>query len=133
MANLQFNNELAELLAERDALVFVHMDGDLKPLWQAIADSKVGGIDSLAPTPDNDTPVAQAIKMWPEKRLWVNFPSSVHLRGYDAVRAEAEAILKAGGHTGLRYAPTLGNDVPIDQRWLTGIGTRAAYSWRLTI
>jgi len=110
--NVPLYDELAEMLAEREALVFVHMDGDLKPLWQAIADSKVGGIDSLAPTPDNDTPVAQAVEMWPEKKLWVNFPSSVHLRGYDAVRAEAEAILEAGGHTG-RLQIQISENVPL--------------------
>jgi uroporphyrinogen-III decarboxylase len=93
-------NELAEMLAERGMPVFVHMDGDLQPLWQAIAACKIGGIDSLSPTPDNDTSVAQAIAMWPDKRLFVNFPSSVHLRSYDEVRAEAENILQAGGHSG---------------------------------
>jgi hypothetical protein len=93
-------NELADALAERDAPVFVHMDGDLKPLWQLIADSKVRGIDSLSPTPDNDTSVGDAVAMWPEKTLFVNFPSSVHLRPYEQVRAEAENILQAAGHTG---------------------------------
>jgi len=93
-------NELADMLAERGGLVFVHMDGDLKPLWKAIADSRVGGLDSFSPAPDNDTSVAEAIALWPEKRLFVNFPSSVHLRSYDEVRAEAGAILAAGGHTG---------------------------------
>ena len=93
-------NELADRLAERGIPIFVHMDGDLKPLWQAIADSKVGGLDSFSPTPDNDTSVADAIRIWPGKRLFVNFPSSVHLRPYDEVRAAAEAILEAGGHTG---------------------------------
>ena len=92
-------DELADMLAGRDALVFVHMDGDLKPLWPAIAESKVGGIDSLAPAPDNDTSVAQAVAMWPEKVLYVNFPSSVHLRSPDEIRAEAEEILNAAGHT----------------------------------
>lgn len=93
-------DELADRLAERDIPVFVHMDGDLKPLWELIASSKVRGIDSLSPTPDNDTSVGDAVRLWPDKRLFVNFPSSVHLRGYDEVRAEAEDILKAAGHTG---------------------------------
>jgi hypothetical protein len=93
-------NELADLLAERGAPVFVHMDGDLKPLWQAIAASRVGGIDSFSPCPDNDTSVAEAAALWPQMRLFVNFPSSVHLRSYDEVRAEAELILNAAGHTG---------------------------------
>jgi hypothetical protein len=121
-------DELADMLAGRDAfgeslrpelrprgsverLVYVHMDGDLKPLWPAIAKSKVGGIDSLSPTPDNDTPVEKAIAMWPQMRLWVNFPSSVHLRPYEDVRAQAEAILAAGGHSG-RLQIQISENVP---------------------
>ncbi|MBM3188294.1 MAG: hypothetical protein FJZ90_06170 [Chloroflexi bacterium] len=112
-------NELAEMLAERNALVFVHMDGDLKPLWQAIGESKVGGIDSLAPAPDNDTSVAQAVAMWPEMRLFVNFPSSVHLREREGVLAEAEAILQAAGHTG-RLQMQISENVPL-------------YAWRTSL
>jgi hypothetical protein len=92
-------NELADMLAERDALVFVHMDGDLKPLWGAISDSRVGGIDSLAPTPDNDTSVAQAVSMWPDKLLYVNYPSSVHLGSSEEIYTQAQEILEAAGHT----------------------------------
>jgi hypothetical protein len=98
--NVPLYNELADLLAEKGVPVFVHMDGNLKPLWGAIAQSGVGGLDSFSPTPDNDTSVADAIRLWPEKRLWVNFPSSVHLRPYEAVREEAERILQDGGHSG---------------------------------
>jgi hypothetical protein len=102
---------LAELLAPRDIPVFVHMDGDLKPLWDAISASKIGGIDSFAPAPDNDTTVADAVALWPDKRLWINLPSSVHLRDYDGVRAEAEAILAVGGHTG-RIQIQISENVP---------------------
>jgi hypothetical protein len=98
--NVPLYNELADRLAENGVPIFVHMDGNLKPLWGAIAESKVGGLDSFSPKPDNDTSVADAIRLWPEKRLFVNFPSSVHLQPYEAVRAEAENILEAGGHTG---------------------------------
>jgi hypothetical protein len=112
-------DELADMLAERGALVYVHMDGDLRPLWQAIAESKVGGIDSLSPAPDNDTSVAKAVSLWPEKRLWVNFPSSVHLRPYEGVRAEAEAILAAGGHTG-RLQIQVSENVP-HRVWRTSL------------
>ena len=94
-------NELAAMLAERGARVFVHMDGDLRPLWDAIAGSDVGGIDSLAPAPDNDTSVAQARAIWPEMRLWVNFPSSCHLRGTGGAREVAEQLLEEDGRSGL--------------------------------
>ena len=38
--------------------------------------------------------------MWPDKRLWVNFPSSIHIASPEQIRATAEEILVAAGHTG---------------------------------
>jgi hypothetical protein len=106
-----FYDDLADMLAEQNRLVFSHMDGNLKPLWKAIADSKLGGLDSFSPAPDNDTSVSEAVSLWPEKRLFVNFPSSVHLRPPDQVRAEAESILKTAGHTG-RLQMQISENVP---------------------
>jgi hypothetical protein len=104
-------NELADMLVERHALVFVHMDGDLKPLWQAIAASRIGGIDSFSPAPDNDMTIEEAVTLWPDKRLFVNFPSSVHLRPYEQVHAEALHLLRAAGHTG-RLQIQISENVP---------------------
>ena len=110
-------DELADMLSDRGALVFVHMDGDLKPLWPAIAESKVRGIDSLSPAPDNDTRVADAVRVWPQMRLWVNFPSSVHLRPAEEVYDQAMTILSEAGHTG-RLQIQVSENVP-RQCWRT--------------
>ena len=93
-------DELAGMLEERNTPVFVHMDGDLKPLWAAIGEACVDGLDSLSPPPDNDTSVADAVFQWPGMRLLVNFPSSVHLASAEAVYDQAGAILQEGGRTG---------------------------------
>jgi len=94
--------ELADMLAAtgQDIPVFVHMDGDLKPLWAAIGRSGVRGLDSFSPPPDNDTSAAQAARMWPEMRLGLNFPSSVHLADAQTVYKTACGILEEAGHTG---------------------------------
>jgi hypothetical protein len=110
-------NELADLLAETGRPLYVHMDGMLKPLWKEIAASRVGGLDSFTPTPDCDTSVAEAVAIWPEKRLWVNFPGSVHLAEPDAIRATADEILATAGHTG-RLQIQVSENVPLD-RWQT--------------
>lgn len=106
-------NRLAEMLAEWDVPVFVHMDGDLKPLWGAITESKVRGLDSLSPPPDNDTSPADAVALWPETRLFLNFPSSVHLAGPEGVYARAMEILEEAGHTG-RLQIQVSENVPPD-------------------
>ena len=95
-----FYRELSAMLSERGGHVVVHMDGDLAPLREAIGDTGIRGIDSFAPAPDNDTTVAEARRLWPDLRLWVNFPSSVHLRDYDGVRAVAERLLEEDGRSG---------------------------------
>ena len=108
-------DELDAMLADRGIPVFSHMDGMLKPLWKDIARSRVGGLDSFTPVPDCDTTVAEAVAMWPEKRLWLNFPSSVHLAPPDQIRATADQILADAGHTG-RLQVQISENVPLD-RW----------------
>ncbi len=95
-------NELVGLLDEAglDVPVYVHMDGDLKPLWDAISDSMIRGLDSMSPPPDNDTSVAEAVARWPEMRVCINFPSSVHLTSEQQIYGLTQTILDEGGHSG---------------------------------
>ena len=104
-----FYDELAEMLGDRP--VYVHMDGDLKGLWKAIGQCKVRGIDSLSPPPDNDTSAGEAVSMWPEMRVWVNFPSSVHLKAAGEIYDQAGQILHQAGHTG-RLQIQISENVP---------------------
>ena len=93
---------LADVLSDcdRDVLIAVHMDGDLKPLWNAIGESPVRLLDSMSPPPDNDTSVADAARLWPEMRICINFPSSIHLKESKVIYDVTTEILKQGGHTG---------------------------------
>ena len=110
-----FYDELAGRLAEQGTPVpvGVHMDGDLKALWTLIAGSKVGMLDSFSPQPDNDTSVADAVRLWPEKSLGMNFPSSVHIRKPRAIYEIARALLDQGGRTG-RLMIQVSENVPKD-------------------
>ncbi|MCX7598622.1 MAG: hypothetical protein N2512_07100, partial [Armatimonadetes bacterium] len=110
-------NRLADMLDGLDVRVFVHMDGDLRPLWDDIAASRIGGIDSFSPPPDNDTSPADAVSLWPDMRLWLNFPSSVHTRDPDTVYAVAMDILEQAGRTG-RLQIQVSENVPSDA-WRT--------------
>lgn len=111
--------KLAEALDEtgQDIPVVVHMDGDLKPLWRAIGESRVRGLDSMSPPPDNDTSVGDALRMWPEMRVLVNFPSSIHLKPPEAIYAKAMEILEEGGRTG-RLQIQISENLPPDA-WRT--------------
>lgn len=105
--------ELAERLdaAGLDIPVHVHLDGDLQPLWSAIDESVVRGIDSLSPPPDNDTSVADAVGRWPAMRVFPNFPSSVHLRSDEGVYEVARQLLSEGGASG-RFWIQISENVP---------------------
>lgn len=104
-------NRLADMLSEWNTPVFVHMDGDLKPLWAAIGESQVRGLDSFSPPPDNDTSPADALRLWPQMRLFLNFPSSVHLTGADGVYRRATEILEEAGRSG-RLQIQISENVP---------------------
>ena len=104
-------NELAGMLAEKNVPVFVHVDGDLRPLWDQIGASRIGGLDSMSPPPDNDTSVAAALSMWPDKRLWINFPSSVHLAEPDVIYEKTIQLLTEAKGTG-RLQIQISENVP---------------------
>ena len=91
--------ELIDMLSP-DIPVVAHMDGDLLPLSGAIAESRIGGVDSLSPPPDNDTSVSAGLSMWPDKRLLVNFPSSVHLAAPEIIYEQAKRLLDEGSASG---------------------------------
>lgn len=112
-------DELAGMLEDAgvDIPVFVHMDGDLKPLWDAIGASRVRGLDSLSPPPDNDTSVAEARSRWPEMRLCVNFPSSVHLASPERIYETTMQLLEQGGRAGRLQIQISENTPP--ERWRT--------------
>ena len=110
---LPYYNRVADRMAEKNIPLFVHMDGDLKPLWDAIGESSVSGLDSFSPLPDNDTSVFDAVSMWPDMRLLVNFPSSVHLADSKVIYKQAQEILSQGGHTG-RLQIQISENMPPD-------------------
>ena len=93
-------NELADVLADRNIPVLVHMDGSLKPLWKAIGESRIGGLESFSPPPGNDTSARDALSMWPKMRLLLNFPSPAHLATSEEIYATAARILDEAGHSG---------------------------------
>jgi len=110
-----YYDELADMLSDRGIPVFVHMDGDLMPLRDAIRESKIGGLDSFSPWPDNDTRPGEAASMWPDMRLFMNYPSSVHLWEPAEIYEHTLGILNEIGHTG-RLQLQVSENVP-PHRW----------------
>jgi hypothetical protein len=108
---LPLYQRFAEMLADKDIKVFCHMDGDLQPLWGAIGESGLRGIDSFSPPPDNDTSAAQALELWPDMRLFMNFPSSVHIAAPERIYEVTMDILQQAGNSG-RLQIQISENVP---------------------
>ena len=108
-------DELAEALHAKGKLLYVHLDADNWPLARGIASSKVDIIEAFTPSPTCDMTVAEARQVWPDKVLWVNFPSSVHLEGPEAVEAMTRRIIGEAAPAE-RFLMGITEDTPPD-RW----------------
>jgi hypothetical protein len=108
-------NEAAEVLHGAGKLVGIHFDGITRPYADMIRDSGLDYIEALTPPPTCDVSVAEAHRLWPEKILWVNFPSSIHLGSIETIRAVTRQMLEeARPHR--RFLLGITEDVPPD-RW----------------
>jgi len=93
-------NETVEMLEGTDKLVFVHMDGSLRPLRDAISRCKHHVVESFCCIPDGDVSIAEAVEWWPDKIIWPNFTSSIHLCEPKVIREHADMILNEGAPSG---------------------------------
>jgi hypothetical protein len=108
-------NEAADVFHRHGKLIGCHFDANCKLLANAIAATDLDYIEAFTPAPDTDMTLAEARDAWPDKVLWINFPSSVHLRPDAAVEeATVDLIDEAGKVDGLIVGIT--EDVPED-RW----------------
>ena len=90
---LPFYRRMLDILAGTGVPLGTHSDGNLRGIYDNIAKTGFGFLESFSPPPDNDTPVAEALRMWPDMRLFVNFPSSVHLCDEETIAETARDIL----------------------------------------
>lgn len=108
-------NEAAEVFHAHGKLLGCHFDANCRLLSRAIASTALDYIEAFTPAPDTDMTLAEARAAWPGKVLWVNFPSSAHLKCDDEVRATTiDLVGQAGTPDGLLMAIT--EDVP-EHRW----------------
>jgi len=78
-----------------------------------VRESHLDFVEAFTPPPDCNVSVAEARAAWPEKRLWTNFPSSVHLQSEETIReATLEIVKQAGDRKGFLMGVT--EDVPAE-------------------
>lgn len=94
-----YYNQVSDILKEVGIPVVVHMDGELRPLYDDIAGCRIKGLESMSPPPDNDNPPGEVLERCPDKMVWINFPSSVHLSQPDQIYQRTMEMLEEAGHT----------------------------------
>ena len=72
-------NEAAEVMHRHGKLVGSHLDDDCGLLAPLIAKTDLDYIEAFTPAPTTDMTLAEARAAWPDKVLWLNFPSDRHL------------------------------------------------------
>ena len=103
---------LKERLAGSGKKLAVHMDGRLKSLKQEIAAAEFDILEAMTPSPMGDVSVREAREAWPDKALWINFTSSVHIEPPAAIEAHTrQLLLEAGGKRG--FAISVTEDAPV--------------------
>jgi hypothetical protein len=112
---VQHYNEAAEVMHKHGKLLGCHFDANCKLLSKAIASTDLDYIEAFTPAPDTDMTLGEARQAWPDKVIWLNFPSSEHLKSDEQVeRIACDLIDDAGCTDGLIFAIT--EDIP-DHRW----------------
>ncbi|MCX6945768.1 MAG: hypothetical protein WCL24_08185 [Verrucomicrobiota bacterium] len=108
-------HEAAEVMHRHGKLIGCHFDANTRLLATAIAGTPLDYLEAFTPAPDTDLTLAEARAAWPGKVLWINFPSSGHLRSDAAVEAMTLDLLdQAGTVDGLLIGIT--EDMP-PARW----------------
>ncbi len=108
-------DEAAEIIGRRGNLLGVHLDGNTRAIAESVARSRIHYVEAFTPPPDCDLTVREALEMWPDKVLWINFPSSVHHHGVEFVRDMMRDILHEAA-PGDRFIAGITEDVP-DHAW----------------
>lgn len=108
-------NEAAQVMHQHGKLLGCHFDANCKLMAPAIARSGLDYIEAFTPAPDTDMTLGEARAAWPDKIIWMNFPSSLHLKPDNEVRAATVSLLNEVDSTdGLIMGIT--EDIP-EHRW----------------
>lgn len=109
-------DECADHLHAAGKLLGMHLDADNLALAPAVATSKLDIIEAFTPPPDCDMSVAQAREAWPDKIIWCNFPSSVHLAADETIADTTRELLDQAGR-GDRLLIGVTENIPEAHMW----------------
>ncbi|MFA7231419.1 MAG: hypothetical protein WC071_09120 [Victivallaceae bacterium] len=89
-----YYDEAADLMHKHGKLIGVHFDGNNRLIAADIAKSKLDYIEAFTPPPDTDMTLLEARQAWPDKVLWLNYPSSWHLLSDAAIEEKMPTLFE---------------------------------------
>ena len=104
---------IGEYISGTDKKFAVHMDGRLASLKDEIKETEFDIIEGFTPSPVGDVSVKEARESWPQKALWINFTSSIHIDPPEEIEAHTRQLLQEAGDKG-GFAIGVTEDVPIE-------------------
>lgn len=105
-------NEAAEILHKKGKLLGCHFDADNTMIMDLIGQTRLDYIEAY--DPGMSPPVQEAAAKWPDKVLWINWPSAWHLESLEKVYEGTTRILREA--KGERLIIGITEDVP-EHRW----------------
>ncbi len=106
-------SRLRERLSGTGKLLGIHMDGRLASLKKEIGESEIDFVEALTPPYMGDVSVREAREAWPDKGLWINFTSSMHVEPPEVIEAHTRQLLEeAGSKRGFVIGVT--EDAPVE-------------------
>jgi hypothetical protein len=112
----------ARVLHAHGKLVAVHMDGRVDILKHLIAKTPIDIIEGLHPPPMGDLPIAAALALWPDKSVWLGFPSATYQMGPVDTKEFALQLLRELG-TGDRVAIAMSTENQVSNQNLLMLTT----------
>jgi hypothetical protein len=108
-------DEAAEILHRQGKLLGVHFDANAQLLAPGIARSKIDYVEAFTPAPGSDMTLQEARTIWPDKILWINYPSPVHVEPITVIEETTRQLLRQAA-PGDRLLVGITEDVSGD-RW----------------
>jgi len=87
-------NRLADRLHAKGKRLGSHLDGNLKPLKEAVGQSALDFIEAYNPPPDGDLSIREARQCWGCKVIAINFTSSMHLASSEAIAEHTRQLVE---------------------------------------
>jgi len=112
-------NEAAEVLHKKGKLIGCHLDADNTTIMKEIGETDLDYIEAY--DPGMSPSVKTARQMWPDKVLWINWPSAGHLESHERISEITEQILQEA-EPGNGFLIGVTEDLP-EGRWKGNFST----------